>query len=42
MGTIRRLVLKNFKRFKMLELEFDPELNGYPIFVIEVPAKQTA
>lgn len=27
MGTIRRLVLKNFKRFKALELEFDPELN---------------
>lgn len=27
MGTIRRLVLKNFKRFKSLELEFDPELN---------------
>ncbi len=27
MGTIRRLVLKNFKRFKTLELEFDPELN---------------
>jgi putative ATP-dependent endonuclease of OLD family len=27
MGTIRRLVLKNFKRFKWLELEFDPELN---------------
>lgn len=27
MGTIRRLVLKNFKRFKELELEFDPELN---------------
>ena len=26
-GTIRRLVLKNFKRFKRLELEFDPELN---------------
>jgi len=26
-GTIRRLVLKNFKRFKALELEFDPELN---------------
>lgn len=27
MGTIRRLVLKNFKKFKSLELEFDPELN---------------
>ena len=27
MGTIRRLVLKNFKRFKALEIEFDPELN---------------
>lgn len=27
MATIRRLVLKNFKRFKSLELEFDPELN---------------
>ncbi len=27
MPTIRRLVLKNFKRFKTLELEFDPELN---------------
>ena len=27
MGTIRWLVLKNFKRFKALELEFDPELN---------------
>lgn len=27
MGTIQRLVLKNFKRFKALELEFDPELN---------------
>lgn len=27
MGTIRRLVLKNFKRFKSLELEFDSELN---------------
>lgn len=27
MGSIRRLVLKNFKRFKALELEFDPELN---------------
>jgi putative ATP-dependent endonuclease of OLD family len=26
-GTIRRLVLKNFKRFKAFELEFDPELN---------------
>lgn len=25
--TIQRLVLKNFKRFKALELEFDPELN---------------
>lgn len=27
MATIRRIVLKNFKRFKNLELEFDPELN---------------
>ncbi|AWK40552.1 AAA family ATPase [Photorhabdus laumondii subsp. laumondii] len=27
MAIIRRLVLKNFKRFKNLELEFDPELN---------------
>ena len=27
MGTIRRLVLRNFKRFRALELEFDPELN---------------
>ena len=27
MGTIRRLVLKNFKRFRALDLEFDPELN---------------
>lgn len=27
MATIGRLVLKNFKRFKSLELEFDPELN---------------
>lgn len=27
MGTIRRLVLRNFKRFKALELEFDSELN---------------
>lgn len=26
MATIERLVLKNFKRFKALELEFDPEL----------------
>lgn len=26
MATIRRLVLRNFKRFKALELEFDPEL----------------
>jgi putative ATP-dependent endonuclease of OLD family len=25
--TIQRLVLKNFKRFKALELEFDPDLN---------------
>jgi putative ATP-dependent endonuclease of OLD family len=25
--TIKRLVLRNFKRFKTLELEFDPELN---------------
>ena len=27
MQTIQRLVLKNFKRFNALELEFDPELN---------------
>ena len=27
MATITRLVLRNFKRFKTLELEFDPELN---------------
>lgn len=27
MATIGRLVLRNFKRFKTLELEFDPELN---------------
>ncbi len=27
MATIRRLVLINFKRFKTLELEFDPEVN---------------
>jgi putative ATP-dependent endonuclease of OLD family len=27
MSTISRLVLKNFKRFKSLDLEFDPELN---------------
>ena len=27
MATIKRLVLRNFKRFKTLELEFDPELN---------------
>jgi len=27
MATIQRLVLKNFKRFKALEMEFDPELN---------------
>lgn len=27
MATIARLVLRNFKRFKTLELEFDPELN---------------
>src|ERR1035437_1874294 len=27
MATIKRLVLKNFKRFRALELEFDPELN---------------
>jgi putative ATP-dependent endonuclease of the OLD family len=27
MATIQRLVLKNFKRFKSLEMEFDPELN---------------
>jgi putative ATP-dependent endonuclease of the OLD family len=26
-ATIKRLVLRNFKRFKTLELEFDPELN---------------
>lgn len=26
-ATITRLVLRNFKRFKTLELEFDPELN---------------
>jgi putative ATP-dependent endonuclease of OLD family len=26
-ATIKRLVLKNFKRFKALDLEFDPELN---------------
>src|SRR5690606_22105626 len=26
-ATIRKLILKNFKRFKSLELEFDPELN---------------
>lgn len=26
-ATIQRLVLRNFKRFKTLELEFDPELN---------------
>jgi putative ATP-dependent endonuclease of the OLD family len=26
-ATIKRLVLRNFKRFKALELEFDPELN---------------
>jgi putative ATP-dependent endonuclease of OLD family len=26
-ATIRRLVLKNFKRFKTLEVECDPELN---------------
>ena len=26
MATIKRLVLRNFKRFKALELEFDPEL----------------
>ena len=26
MATIKRLVLKNFKRFKSIELEFDPEL----------------
>jgi putative ATP-dependent endonuclease of OLD family len=25
--TIRKLVLKNFKRFRALELDFDPELN---------------
>lgn len=27
MATIKRLILKNFKRFRNLELEFDPELN---------------
>ncbi len=27
MKTIQRLVLKNYKRFKALELEFDPDLN---------------
>lgn len=27
MATISKLVLKNFKRFKSLELDFDPELN---------------
>ena len=27
MATIKRLVLRNFKRFKDLDLEFDPELN---------------
>jgi putative ATP-dependent endonuclease of OLD family len=27
MATIKRLVLRNFKRFKALELEFDPDLN---------------
>ena len=27
MPTIKRMVLRNFKRFKTLELEFDPELN---------------
>ncbi|MGD0796486.1 MAG: AAA family ATPase [Acidobacteriaceae bacterium] len=27
MATIKRLVLRNFKRFKTLDLEFDPELN---------------
>ncbi|MFY9328582.1 MAG: AAA family ATPase, partial [Georgfuchsia sp.] len=27
MATIERLVLRNFKRFKTLELEFDPDLN---------------
>lgn len=27
MATIKRLVLRNFKRFKTLELEFDPDLN---------------
>lgn len=26
-GTVKKLVLKNFKRFKTLELDFDPELN---------------
>jgi putative ATP-dependent endonuclease of OLD family len=26
-ATIRKLILKNFKRFKSLELDFDPELN---------------
>lgn len=27
MATIRKLVLKNFKCFRTLELDFDPELN---------------
>ena len=27
MASIERLVLKNFKRFKTLELKFDPDLN---------------
>jgi recombinational DNA repair ATPase RecF len=27
MATVTRLVLKNFRRFKSLELEFDPEMN---------------
>jgi putative ATP-dependent endonuclease of the OLD family len=27
MATVTRLVLKNFRRFKNLELEFDPEMN---------------
>jgi putative ATP-dependent endonuclease of OLD family len=26
-ATISKLVLKNFKRFRSLELDFDPELN---------------
>ena len=27
MATIGRLVLRNFKRFKTLELEFEPDLS---------------